>query len=145
MPDLKEMLGEELYNQVNTKLGDNKIAVISDGSYIPKAKFDEVILQKNTYKTQSDELNTQLVALKKASKGNETLTQQITDLQGKLQEAETKNKDISITSAIKMAAIKANAVDPDVVSMFIDKTKVITNEDGSIKEGLEDQIKGLAQ
>ncbi|MDF2884736.1 MAG: hypothetical protein K0R54_5306 [Clostridiaceae bacterium] len=141
---LKQLLGDELYNQVIGKLGDTKI-IKDDGNFIPKSRFDEVNQQKNNFKTQNDELNTQLEALKKSNKGNEELTKQITELQGKLQDAETKNKDISITSAIKMAAIKANAVDPDVVSMLIDKAKVITNEDGSIKEGLEEQIKNLAQ
>lgn len=144
MPDLKELLGEDLFNQVNTKLGENKIAVISDGSYIPKLKFDEVIQQKNTYKTQSDELNTQLETLKKANKGNEDFTKQITELQGKLQEAEIKNKNISLESAIRLGLTKANAKYEDLLLGKVDKSKLEINADGSIK-GLDEQINGLKE
>lgn len=38
---LKELLGEELYNQVVEKAGDNKIAIVSDGNWFPKDKFDD--------------------------------------------------------------------------------------------------------
>ena len=37
---LKEILGEELYNQVSQKLGDKKIDIINNGQWIPKSKFD---------------------------------------------------------------------------------------------------------
>jgi len=61
---LKEILGEELYSQVADKLGDKKIAIVSDGNWIPKNKFDDVNTEKNEYKTQIDNLNQELGKLK---------------------------------------------------------------------------------
>lgn len=71
---LKELLGEELYNQVTEKVGDNKIAIVSDGNWIPKDKFDE----------KNNEL-----------KG---LQGQLTELQGTL---ETKENELSNVDEIK--------------------------------------------
>lgn len=53
---LKEILGEELYNQVSQKLGDKKIDIVNSGQWIPKSKFDDVIKEKNEYKSKVDEL-----------------------------------------------------------------------------------------
>jgi len=50
--NLKELLGEDLYKQVEGKVGDKKIAVVSDGNWIPKEKFNEVNLEKNELKNQ---------------------------------------------------------------------------------------------
>ncbi|MBZ4662775.1 MAG: hypothetical protein JG776_457 [Caloramator sp.] len=141
--DLKELLGEELYSKVKEKIGDKEL-IVNDGSYIPKAKFDEINEQKKLYKQQADDLNRQLEDMKKQAKGNEELQNQIQELQAKLQESENKIKDVSLTAAIKMAAIKANAKDPDIVSMLIDKSKLNIKEDGSI-EGLEEQLKSIAE
>ncbi|MDO6355119.1 phage scaffolding protein [Caloramator sp. CAR-1] len=141
--DLKELLGEELYKQVKEKIGDKEL-ILNDGSYIPKAKFDEINEQKKLYKQQAEDLNKQLEEMKKQAKGNEELQKQIQELQIKLQESENKIKDVSLTAAIKMAAIKANAKDPDIVSMLIDKSKLNIKEDGSI-EGLDEQLKSIAE
>lgn len=50
MMDLKELLGEDLYNQVVEKAGDKKLAVVNDGNWFPKEKFDEVNNTKNDSK-----------------------------------------------------------------------------------------------
>lgn len=141
--DLKELLGEELYSKVKEKIGDKEL-IVNDGSYIPKAKFDEINEQKKLYKQQAEDLNKQLDDMKKQAKGNEELQNQIQELQTKLQESEGKIKDVSLTAAIKMAAIKSNAKDPDIVSMLVDKSKLNIKEDGSI-EGLEEQLKSIAE
>ncbi len=56
---LKEILGEELYSKVNEKLGDKKLGIINDGSWIPKSKFDNVIKEKNNLKKQLEEIDTE--------------------------------------------------------------------------------------
>ncbi|ADL07753.1 hypothetical protein [Thermosediminibacter oceani] len=55
--ELKELLGEELFNQVMAKVGDHKIDIVSNGQWIPKSKFDEVITEKNQYKAQVEKLS----------------------------------------------------------------------------------------
>ena len=63
--DLKELLGEELFEQVNEKLGDkHKIDIVNDGRWIPKSKFDDVNEEKNKYKEQIKGLNEELGKLK---------------------------------------------------------------------------------
>ena len=62
---LKEILGEELYNQVSQKLGDKKIDIINNGQWIPKSKFDDVIKEKNNYKKQLEEIDTESISKKK--------------------------------------------------------------------------------
>lgn len=141
---LKEILGEELYNQVTAKLGDNKIAIISDGTWIPKTKFDEINEQKNTYKTQIDTLNGQIKDLEKAAKGNDDLLKQIDTMKKDNEGLNGRIKDITLTNAIKLAAIKAKAKDPADILAFIDKGKLELNEDGTIK-GLDDQLKTLSE
>ena len=55
---LKELVGEELFKQIESKLGENSVIVTGkdekyikdDGNFVPKSRFSEVIEQKNTYK-----------------------------------------------------------------------------------------------
>src|SRR5690625_5499877 len=51
---LKELLGEELYNKVMEKAGNNKVAIVSDGNWFPKDKFDE---KNNEVKDLQGQLN----------------------------------------------------------------------------------------
>ena len=39
--DLNELLGDELFNQIQEKLGDKKL-IINDGNVIPTTKFNEI-------------------------------------------------------------------------------------------------------
>ncbi len=58
---LKEILGEELFEQVSEKLGDKKIDIVNNGSWIPKEKFDKVIKEKNTLKEQLEQIDTDAI------------------------------------------------------------------------------------
>src|SRR5690625_1400504 len=78
---LKELLGEELYNQVIEKAGDSKIAIVSDGNWIPKDKFDAKINEVKDLQKQIDDRDEELEELKKVNP--DELQQTITDLQEK--------------------------------------------------------------
>lgn len=143
--DLRELLGEELYNQVIAKLGDkHKIAIVSDGNWIPKDKFNELNNEKNTLKETADQLRTDLKEMKEKAKGNDELTKQITALETQLQENETKIKDVRTSAAIERELLKANAKFPDLLVGKFDKSKVEVLEDGTVK-GLEDQLKVIKE
>ena len=62
---LKELLGEELYSQVIEKAGDNKIAIVSDGNWIPKEKFDVKNQEVKDLQEQLNNRDEQLEELKK--------------------------------------------------------------------------------
>jgi predicted phage tail protein len=63
---MKELLGEELYNQVKEKIGDKEL-IINDGTYIPKAKFDDLNNGKKDLKKQLEEANTKIESLSKVN------------------------------------------------------------------------------
>ena len=147
--DLKELLGEDLYNQLMAKLGDkHKVAVVSDGNWIPKEKFNEVNEAKKQAEEALKERDKQLADLKKAAEGNEELKKQIEQLQAENKAAaekyEAKIKDMAVTTAIKLA-VSGQVHDSDLVATLLDKSKIEIDENGGIKAGLEDQIKALRE
>lgn len=139
--ELNEILGEDLYKQVSEKLGDKKVFV-NDGTYIPKQKFDEVNTSKNQLKEQVGQLSTQLESLKQSAKGNTELESKITELQKTNKDWETKYQDTLITSALKLEAVKYNAINPEDVLAFVNKANLSISEDGKIK-GLTDEFTTL--
>ena len=113
-----------------------------DGNFIPKSRFQEVIDQKNNYKTQADKLNKQLGDMAKANKGNEELQAQFAELQSKLTEAEVTNKKISTIAAIREAALTFKAKDPEDVLHLINQEGLELDEKGKMK-GLKEQFEAL--
>ena len=144
MPDLKEILEEELFNQVTTKLGENKVAIVSDGTWIPKTKFDEINEQKNTYKGQIDTLNGQIKDFEKSAKGNDELLAQIEKFKGDNETLNSKIKDITLDSAIKLGLVNNKAKYADLLSGKIDKSKLQLDDKGNVT-GLDEQIKTLQE
>ncbi|GIQ63625.1 scaffold protein [Paenibacillus cisolokensis] len=147
--DLKELLSEELYNQVMAKLGDkHKIAVVSDGSWIPKDKFNEINEAKKQAEDALKERDKQLFDLKKAAEGNEELRKQIEELQQQNKTAaeqyEAKLRDMTVTTAIKLA-LSGEVHDADLVLGLIDKSKIVLDDTGNVKSGLDDQVKALRE
>jgi hypothetical protein len=147
--DLKELLGEELYNQVMAKIGDNhKIAIVSDGNWIPKDKFNEVNEARKQLEADLKERDKQLADLKKAAGDNEELKKQIEQLQAENKAAaekyEARIQEMAITTAIKLAVV-GQVHDPDLVAGLLDKSKIEIDENGNVKTGLDDQIKALRE
>ena len=130
---LKEILGEELYSQVTDKLGDKKIAIVSDGNWIPKAKFDDVNTEKNNYKTQVDNLNIELGKLKKQLEDNDDASKTIEDLQKEIKDKEEEMVNIRKQNAIKLEVLKANPNDvADILPHLKDEN--ITLADDCLKK-----------
>mgnify|MGYP001378372714 CR=1 FL=1 len=147
--DLKELLGEDLYNQVMAKLGDkHKIAIVSDGNWIPKDKFNEINEAKKQAEEALKERDRQLADLKKAAEGNEELRKQIEQLQADNKAAaekyEARIKEMAITTAIKLA-VAGQVHDPDLVAGLLDKSKIEIDENDNVKAGLDDQLKSLRE
>jgi hypothetical protein len=112
-----------------------------------KGNLDQVKTELDQTKTQLTDRDAQLETLKSASGDNETLRQQIADLQAENQKKEEdyKNeiKNLQLDSAIK-AAIGESAQDADLVASLIDKGKLILGDDGKVT-GLEEQMKTLRE
>jgi hypothetical protein len=144
---LQELLGEELYNQVLEKAGDKKIAIVSDGSWFPKAKFDVVNDDNKDLKQQLKDRDFQLEELGKKAKGNEVLEKQIKDLQKQNDDAakdyQAKLDKQAFDFALERALGSAQAKNPKAVKALlnIDSIKL----DGEQLLGLEDQLKALKE
>ena len=160
MPDFKEILTanpdafqgidgvDTTIETITGKLKDLGYGLIIDNTkepgYIPKGRFDEVVGQKNQFKTQADELGRQLETLKVTAKGNEELTKQIEALQQQNADWQGKYQSTTMESAIKFAALKEKARDAGDVLAFVDKSKLQINADGTLT-GLDEQLKALKE
>lgn len=84
MEFLKEILGEELFNQFTEKINayngneankdkQIKLGNLASGEYVGKGKFDALQEALNGKETEITNANNLIAELKKASKGNEEL------------------------------------------------------------------------
>ncbi|MCR8983267.1 phage scaffolding protein [Brevibacillus laterosporus] len=116
--------------------------------YVPKHRFDEINDTKKELEGQIKDRDKQLTELKKNTGDNEDLKKQIETLQAenktKGEEYETKLKDMQVSTAIKLA-LTGEAHDPDLIASLLDKSKIEINEDGTLKGGLDDQVKALRE
>lgn len=145
--DLKELLGEDLYNQVTQKAGENKISIVSDGNWFPKDKFNQVNEDNKELKKQLKERDGQLSELSKKVTGNEELTKQINDLteQNKQTAADYQAKlnEQAFNYALKDALTGAKAKNPKAVEALLNKESI--KLDGDKLLGLDDQLKALKE
>ena len=100
---LEELLGEELYKQVEEKINAAnanepdklkhiRYADLSEGEYVSKGKYDTAVAEKENLAGQVKTLNTTIDDLKKNNADNETLQNTITDLQTKLKDQQVANE-----------------------------------------------------
>ncbi len=145
--DLKELLK-------SMGLSEEQITKIMGGveekykGYVPKHRFDEVNEAKKQLETDLKDRDKQLTELKKSVGDNEDLKKQIETLQSdnkaKDEQYQTKIKDMQVSTAIKLA-LTGEAHDPDLIAGLLDKSKIEINEDGTLKGGLDDQVKALRE
>jgi hypothetical protein len=144
---LKDLLGEDLYNQVMQKAGDSKIAIVSDGNWFPKDKFDQVNSDNKDLKKQLKDRDGQLSDLKTKVTGNEDLTKQINDLteQNKKTAADYQAKldQQSFDFALKDALSGAKAKNPKAVEALLNKDSI--KLDGDKLLGLDEQLKTIKE
>ncbi|ASS76825.1 hypothetical protein CIG75_19015 [Tumebacillus algifaecis] len=116
--------------------------------HISPEKAKELTELKAQLEKDIKDRDKQLTDLKAAAGNNDELKKQIETLQTENKTKETeyqaKLSDMSVNSAIKLA-LAGKAHDPDLIANLLDKSKIEVNEDGSIKAGLEDQLKGLRE
>ncbi|WP_410769589.1 phage scaffolding protein [Fontibacillus sp. BL9] len=116
--------------------------------FVPKLQYNEVAEAKKKAEKDVADRDKQLEDLKKSSGNAEELKQQIQKLQEDNKTAaekyESDLKEMQLGNALKLA-LAGQVHDADLLTGLIDKTKIELGEDGSIKAGLEDQIKTLRE
>lgn len=148
--ELKEILGEELFNQVSAKIGDKKL-IIDDGGLIPAFRFNEVNNEKKSLKEQISKYDADIKALKDAAAGNESLTIQIATLQKENKAAKEQYEAGLVRSQKSLAVLEgllnAGVTDPaarDLLAKTFDVDAVVLEADGKPK-GWNEMIKPLKE
>ncbi|KIL46164.1 phage scaffolding protein [Jeotgalibacillus campisalis] len=145
--DLKELLGEELYNQVIEKAGDNKLGIINDGSWIPKEKFDGKLNEIKDLQNDIKDRDDQLESLGKKAKGHDDLTDEINRLKkenaDKDADYQEKMAQRDFDDALKDALNSAKARNIKSVKANLDIEKIKLDGDKLI--GLDDQLSALKE
>ena len=148
--ELKEIVGEELFKQIEGKLNGHSVIVAAkdekyvklDDNWIPKHRFNELVEQKNTYKETADGLKQQIETLKAKIPDNEALTNQLTQLQQDLQIRDNKVTEISKKFALKDSLREAGSRYPELLMTKIDLGSLELDTDGKLKE-IESKITEL--
>lgn len=157
MEFLKEILGEELYKQVETALNayngneankdkQIKLANLGSGEYVGKGKYDSLQALLDGKTTELDTANGLIAELKKGTKGNEDLQGKITGYETQVQQLQAELEKTKLENAIQLALRDAKAVDPDYLAFKLrdkysaDELKL--DENGKVK-GMDDKLAGL--
>ncbi|HCW79829.1 MAG TPA: hypothetical protein DG942_01840 [Ruminococcaceae bacterium] len=137
--DLKEVLGEELYNQVAAKLKGNdkvKLANLADGGYVGKEKFDASETTVADLKKQLESRDKDIAALKKSAGDNEDLTKQLNDLQAKYktdtEALQSKISQNALNAALDLGITKAKGKNAKAVKALLDTSKLSLKDDGTV-------------
>ena len=142
---LKSLLGDLYTDAIGEKLGDKELAIINDGSYIPRQKFNEKDQEAKELKAQLKTRDQQLEDLKIKAAGNEELTKQLEDLKRTnletQQEYENRLKEQARDFAIDRAIGDAKARNAKAVRALLDMSKV--SLDGENIIGLSDQLEAI--
>jgi len=135
--ELKELLGEELYKQVQEKLGDKKL-IVNDGSYIPKTKFDEKNEELKATKAEMDKLQDNLKTVTKDLEGHEKIKADLekvnADFEQFKSDSEKRVANLQKTKALENHLVKAGA-SPDAVDLLLkefDLDKVVLDSKDNV-------------
>lgn len=154
MDFLKEIVGEELFNQIKAKVnaynGDEankdkqiKIANLASGEYVGKGKHDAILAEMEQLKKESEASKATIEELKKLTKDNESVQTKLADYEKQISDLEAEKNQLRIDSAIKVALLEAHAKDTDYLTFKMKaKESIELDEKGEIK-GWNDKLTGL--
>lgn len=159
MEFLKELLGEELYSQIEAKVNEHngneenrdkqiKIANLGSGEYVSKLKLDDVMSQLTGKKAELDSANALINDLKKASKGNEEMQKKFTDYEAENARLQAELQETKLKSAIKVALLSEKAVDVDYLTYKLneslkEKGETLELDENDNIKGWTDKLSGL--
>lgn len=156
MEFLKEILGEDLFNQVKNKVSsynekadkDKRVSIanVNGDEYVTKAKYSQLETDLNNTKTSLDTANTTIADLKKNNGDNADLQQKVSDYETKIANLETASKEEKAKMlkeiAIKDALYAEKAKHPELLISKFDLSKIILDEKGEkVVSGIEEQMK----
>lgn len=143
--ELKALIGDELYSQIEAKIKDKDVVIETTEGYIPKERFDKVNDDLKEYKTKFEGTNAEYEKLKPLAAGNEALTKQLQELQAVNEKTKTeyeakiqaRERDYALTESLRGAKAKNSKA----VMALLDNEKIKLN--GGKLEGIDEQIEAL--
>lgn len=153
--ELKDVLGEELYKQVQAKIDEQnskeadklkhvRFADLSEGNYISKEKYDSETERLNGLITGKDteigNANKLIEELKKASKGDEGMQQKISTYETENARLQQELEETKVSSALKVALLSAKTDDTDYMTFKI--KEMLKEKDEELKIDDDGNIKG---
>lgn len=141
---LQSILGDELFAQVSERLTAQSITLanLSDGSHIPKGKFDEVNGKVKSLSAQLQQANSLLEAAKAAQGDTGALNDKIAQLTSQLTDAQNKLSTQALEYRVRDALKSANARNADIVMPLLKMDTIKFGKDGNI-EGLTEQVDAI--
>lgn len=132
---LKEHLTQETFNQVSTELAekDLKLADLSQGGYVSKAKYDAAVTEANSHKETAEKWEGNYNTLKGEYDTFKTTTEG----------EKAANEKQLIKAMAQTDLVKAKARDIEVVMPLIDLGKITRTDTGL--EGLTEQLTALKE
>lgn len=156
---LKEILGDELFKQVETAInawnGNEankeklvKLANLSTGEYVGKGKYDALNEQLTGKQSELDKANGLIAELQKATKADEGLQQKITDYETEKAQLQAELAEIKLKSAIKVALLSEKAVDVDYLTFKLneklkEKGETLELDENDNIKNWDSQLEGL--
>ena len=150
--ELKELLGEELYKQVQErldavnanepdKLKHVRYEDLSEGNYVSKTKYSILEAEKVNLEGQIGTLNNTITTLQKGNKDNEELQKTITTLKADLDKRNAEIEQIGKTFALKEQLSKAGVIDPDYMIYKVGGVDKFTFDKENKPTGVDDVLK----
>lgn len=155
MEFLKEILGDDLYEQVKTKVSsynekadkDKRVSIVNVNSdeYVKKSTYDQLKTDLDNTKTSLSTAQTTIEDLKKNNGDNADLQQKIANYESEKANLEKTHKETTEKlikeSAIKDALYNEKAKHPELLLGKFDLSKIVLDEKGEkVVSGIEDQM-----
>lgn len=156
MEFLKEILGEDLFEQVKTKVSsynekadkDKKVSIanVNNGEFVTKVKYDQLQTDLDNTKTSLETANNTIKDLKKSNGDNAELQTKIANYESEKANLEKAHKETTEKlikeSAIKDALYNEKAKHPELLLGKFDLSKILLDEKGEkVVSGIEEQMK----
>ena len=159
MEFLKELLGEDLFKQVTTKINEHngneankdkqiKLANLASGEYVGKLKHDDLNTQLQGKIAELNSANDLISQLKKGTKDNEGLQGKIAQYETQVAELQSELADTKLKSALKVALLSEKAVDVDYLTFKLreklqEKGETLELDENDGIKNWDSQLEGL--
>lgn len=144
---LKQLLGDLYTEDIAKAIGDKQLAIVNDGSWLPRAKYNEKDAEAKELKRQLDERDQQLKALEGKAAGHEELKAALAAAQEANKQTaaewEAKTAQMRLDFAVEKALGEAKAKNAKAVRALLNMEQV--KLDGEQLLGLQEQLDALTK